>query len=177
MNKKTVFMIFLAIVALTVGLLAQKVVRNPAETEVAVKPIEFSFPDANERMQSISQWRGKVLVINFWATWCAPCLKEIPDFMKLQAEYQQRGLQFVGVAIDDKQPVSDYLQSININYPVLIAGDAGIGLAQQLGNFINAVPFTVVINQVGQVVHRQPGELSVDKLMEVVMPLIAGRVK
>ena len=81
----------------------------------------------------------------------------------------------MGVAIEDKQPVSEYLKGVNINYPVLIAGDSGIELSQQLGNIINAVPFTVIVNQLGQVVHRQPGVLSAEKLLDVITPLIAGK--
>jgi len=173
MSKKTIFTVFAAILALTAGLLVQRTVSTSVEKEEVAKLLEFSFPDVSEQMQSISQWRGKVLVINFWATWCAPCLKEIPEFIKLQAEYQQQGLQFIGVAIEDKQSMSVYLQGNKINYPVLIAGDAGIGLAHQLGNIIDAVPFTVIVNREGQVVYRQPGELSVDKLLSVVTPLIA----
>ena len=168
-------MVMIAMAALIAGFLAQRAMRPSVEMEEPAKPLDFSFPDISGQMQSIHQWRGKVLVINFWATWCGPCLKEIPEFIKLQAEYQDRGLQFIGVAIEDKQSVSDYLQRININYPILIAGDAGIGLAQQLGNIINAVPYTVIVNQAGQIVYRQPGELSGDKLLEIVTPLVGGK--
>jgi thiol-disulfide isomerase/thioredoxin len=175
MNKKTALMLLVGIAALTAGLMVQRAMRTSGDIVEAVTPLEFSFPDASDKMQSLNQWRGKVLVINFWATWCAPCLKEVPEFIKLQAEYQTRGLQFIGVAIEDKQPVLDYLQRIAVNYPVLIAGDAGIGLTQQLGNVIGAVPFTVVLDRSGQLVFRQAGELSADKLLEVVTPLIAAK--
>ncbi len=173
MNKTTVLTVLFAVVALAAGLFAQQVMHPAVSVGETVKPLEFSFPDVSDKVQPVSQWRGKVLVINFWATWCPPCLKEIPEFIKLQAEYQDRGLQFVGIAIEDKQSVLEYLQRIAVNYPILIADDAGIGLSQQLGNVIGAVPFTVVVNQAGQIVYRQPGELSVEKLLEVVAPLIA----
>lgn len=173
MNKKTMITVLVAVIALAAGWLAQRAMRAPVEVAESVKPLDFSFPDTGDRMQSLSQWHGKILVINFWATWCAPCLKEIPEFVKLQAEYRDRGLQFIGIAIEDRQPVLDYLQRIDINYPVLIAGDAGINLARQLGNLINAVPFTVIVDPAGRIVYRQPGELSADKLMEVVTPLMA----
>jgi len=175
MNKKTALILLVAVAALTAGLMTQRAMRTTGDIVETAKPLDFSFPDASDKMQSLNQWHGKVLVINFWATWCAPCLKEIPEFIKLQAEYQDRGLQFIGVAIEDKQPVLDYLQRIAVNYPVLIAGDAGIGLTQQLGNVIGAVPFTVVVDRNGQLVFRQPGELSADKLLEVVTPLIAAK--
>lgn len=172
MNKKTFFSAIVALLALAGGLVAQMAMRPAPEPVAAVMPLEFSFPDISDRLQSISQWRGKVLVINFWATWCAPCLQEIPEFIRMQAKYERFGLQFIGVAIEDKQPVAEYLSRIDMNYPVLIAGDAGIGLAQQFGNVINAVPFTVIVNRQGQVVHRQPGELSVANLLDIIGPLL-----
>jgi thiol-disulfide isomerase/thioredoxin len=172
--KKNIVLALVALVALAAGLAVQKFIREPVENPAPVQQaLDFNFPDVNDNMLAISAWRGKVLVINFWATWCAPCLQEIPEFMKLQAEYQDRGLQFVGVAIDEKQPVQAYLQKVGINYPVMVAGDAGIALSQQLGNVINAVPFTLMVNKSGQVVHRQPGELSNEQILEYVQPLLA----
>lgn len=173
MNKPTTITLIVALAAMTTGVLMEITRQTPEIIEAAAKPIDFSFPDASDRMQSVNQWRGKVLVINFWATWCAPCLQEIPEFIKLQSKFAQRGLQFIGVAIDDKDPVTAYLKNIEINYPILIAGDAGIGLSQQFGNIINAVPFTVIVNQAGEIVHRQPGEISTDQLLEILTPLFS----
>lgn len=172
MNKKIILPAIIALIALAVGIFVQRAKQTPVETVAAQPALDFSFPDVNDKQLAISNWRGKVLVINFWATWCAPCLQEIPEFIKLQAEYQARGLQFIGVAIDEKQQVQDYLQRVGINYPVMLAGDAGIALSQQLGNIINAVPFTLIVSQSGQIVHRQPGELSNAQILEYVRPLL-----
>ena len=90
----------------------------------------------------------------------------------MQDEYRLQGLQFVGVAIDDRQSVLDYLQGIGVNYPVLIAGDGGADYARKLGNIINAIPFTVVINPLGQIVYRQPGEVSMEELRKIIVPLL-----
>ena len=175
MNKKIILPALIALCALAAGLIVQRLSPAPVENVAVQKPLDFSFPDVNDRMLALSAWRGKVLVINFWATWCAPCLQEIPEFMKLQAEYQAQGLQFIGVAIDEKQPVQEYLQRIAINYPVMLAGDAGITLSQELGNIINAVPFTLIVNQAGQIVFRQPGELSNARILEYVTPLLSSK--
>jgi len=172
MNKNSLLLL-VAIFALAAGLLTQRMLRTSSAFQETAKVVNFSLPDVSAEMQAISQWRGKVLVINFWATWCAPCLKEIPEFVRLQAEFQAVGLQFVGVSIEDRPVVADFIKGNPINYPMLIAGDAGIGLARQLGNIINAVPFTVIVDQTGQIVHRQPGELSRQQLLEIVKPLIA----
>ena len=178
MNKPTTITLIVALAAMTTGVLMEITRQTPEIIEAAAKPIDFSFPDASDRMQSISQWRGKVLVINFWATWCAPCLKEIPEFMKLQAEYPQRGLQFIGVAIDEKQPVSDYLQSIEY----------------QLSDFDRRRcrhRFVSTIRQYHQrrAFHRycqssrakwciaNPARFPRDKLLEIVTPLIVRKAK
>ena len=179
MNKKFILSALIALSALAAGVFVQKNTQTPVApvaAVVATQPeVDFGFPDVNDKLLSIKDWHGKVLVINFWATWCAPCLQEIPEFIKLQAEYQARGLQFIGVAIDEKQPVQEYLQRVGINYPVMVAGDAGIAVSQELGNVINALPFTLIVNQAGQIVHRQPGELSNAQILEQVTPLLSPK--
>lgn len=161
-----------AALALAAGVFLQSGSYFVGQTEAVSPALDFSFPDTDGQQQSITQWQGKILVINFWATWCPPCLKEIPEFIQLQQAYQDSNVQFVGIAIEDRQPVVEYMQRVNINYPILIAGDAGSTLSQQLGNIISAVPFTVIVNQQGQIIHRQPGELSKEQFLAIVQPLL-----
>jgi thiol-disulfide isomerase/thioredoxin len=171
--NKTLIIGLAGSLALIAGVVAQQISQPSAVNEQTLGRLSFSYPDINGQLQSVDQWRGKILVINFWASWCGPCLEEIPEFIRLQQQFQSKNVQFVGIAIEDRQPVADYLQRININYPVLIAGDAGSLLARQLGNVINAVPFTVIVNQQGQIIHRQPGDLSREQFLQVVEPLLA----
>ena len=165
----------LAVLALAAGVLLQQNNFSANQPEIVSQPLDFSFPDINEQQQTAAQWQGKIIVINFWATWCPPCLKEIPEFIQLQQAYQDRNVQFVGIAIEDRLSVVDYLQSIPINYPILIAGDAGSSLSQQLGNIISAVPFTVIVNPQGQIIHRQSGEFSKEQFLDIVQPLLTGK--
>jgi thiol-disulfide isomerase/thioredoxin len=158
-----------AVLALFLGLSVQQTWGVDQHNQ---QPLNFSLPDASGQVQSGNQWLGKIVVINFWATWCSPCLKEIPEFIKLQDSHRQDGVQFIGIAIDDLEPVKQYLASINNNYPQLIAGDSGIGLSKQFGNNANAVPYTVIIDQTGKIVHRHAGELSGDKLVALLKPFI-----
>lgn len=174
MNKKIILIAAVAFVALAAGLLARQYLLV-AETSKPAPQLNFSLPDLADTPQSVGQWQGKILIINFWATWCPPCLKEIPEFIKLQDEYKDQGVQFVGIAIEEKQPVADYLKRIKINYPVLIGGEGAAMLAQQLGNVINTVPFTVIVNQQGQIVHHQLGELTREKALEAIKPLLAAK--
>lgn len=172
--KTGLLILLVAGIALTAGILLQQHNLPAGGVEKAEPALQFSFPDMDGRVQAVSQWRDKILVINFWATWCPPCLKEIPEFIQWQQAYRAKNLQFVGIAIDDRESVADYLQRVAVNYPLLIAGDEGSVLAHQLGNIINAVPFTVIVDQQGQIVHRQPGELTKEQFLRVVEPLLAG---
>lgn len=127
---------------------------------------EFNFPDINEKTHSISEWKGKTLVINFWATWCQPCLKEIPDFVQLQTEFAKNNVQFIGIAIDELSAVKIYTNTVAINYPTLISSEwEGFNLAQQLGNSSNTVPYTVVVNSEGRIIYRHAGAVKKDDLI------------
>lgn len=134
--------------------------------------IDFSLANLAGEITPISKWRGKILIINFWATWCPPCLKEIPDFIALQNEYADKNVQFIGIAIDTPELVNDYLAFIAINYPILMAEVEGQSLAKQLGNVVNAVPFTLIVNANNEVIFRHPGELSKAKIRELIDPLV-----
>ncbi len=172
MQQNTILIFFLSATALIGGIFVQTVLHQENTQQSTAPALQINLPDISGQSRSIAEWAGKIQIINFWATWCPPCLKEIPEFIKLQSEYGQQNLQFIGIAIDDKEAVKSYLQTININYPMLIAGDAGITMSQQLGNLVSAVPFTLIVNQQGQVIHRHPGELSRQKILDLIEPLL-----
>ena len=89
-----------------------------------------SLPDMEGKSQALAQWRGKVLVVNFWATWCSPCLKEIPEFVRMQDKFGNQGLQFVGIAIDNPVKVREFAAKYRMNYPVLVGEMDAIELAR-----------------------------------------------
>ena len=126
----------------------------------------------DDRVQPFEQWRGKVLVVNFWATWCAPCREEIPAFIKFQDRYRKDGVQFVGVAIDQKQRVEPYAKEMGINYPVLVGGLETMEFARQLGNQRGVLPFTLVVDRAGKVSTAEIGILRPDKLESLLKPLL-----
>ncbi len=160
-----------ALLALGAGIMARGFL-SPTESTKPTPLPDFSLPDVAGNQHSISEWQGKIRVINFWATWCPPCLKEMPEFIALQEQYADKGLQFIGIAIDDQEPVEKYLASTKVNYPILIGDITGIALAHQLGNIVDAVPFTVIVNQQGQIIHQQPGEFSKEQIMKIITPLL-----
>ncbi|NOQ64458.1 MAG: redoxin domain-containing protein [Methyloprofundus sp.] len=156
------------------GLYANHQNQKSLQPQQALTLIDFSLPDLAGTQQEISQWQGKILVINFWATWCPPCLKEIPEFIQLQDEYADKQVQFIGIATDKAHLVEDYLSFVDINYPILIAETQGEALIKQLGSPISAVPYTLVVNQQGQISFRLAGEISKQQLIAVIEPLIAN---
>jgi thiol-disulfide isomerase/thioredoxin len=126
----------------------------------------------DDQVHPFEQWRGKVLIVNFWATWCAPCREEIPGFVKFQQAYGPAGLQFVGIAIDQKPRVIPYAQEMGINYPLLVGGLETMDFARQLGNRMSVLPFTLVLDRTGKVVLSEVGILKADKLEKTVKPLL-----
>ena len=120
----------------------------------------FTLPDLANVMHSSDEWQGKVVVLNFWATWCPPCRQETPTFVQLQEQYAARGLQFVGVAIDDRQNVRDFMDTYGINYPMLIGENNAINIAKLYGNNFGALPYTVIIDRQGTIQLVQRGELT-----------------
>lgn len=123
---------------------------------------DFSLPDLQGETRSIAEWDGKLLVINFWATWCPPCLEEIPVFVSLQEEYRSQGLQFLGIALQDAEEVRDFVAETAMNYPVLTGYREVIKIASTLGNHMGALPYTVIVNREGVVKFIHAGPLDLD---------------
>jgi thiol-disulfide isomerase/thioredoxin len=123
---------------------------------------EFQLPDLQNVMHNSHEWNGKVVVLNFWATWCPPCRAETPAFVELQEKYGPAGVQFVGVAIDEKDKVQDFIDTYGVNYPILIGDQQAIEIAKGYGNRYGALPYTVIVNRQGGIHFVQRGELQRD---------------
>ena len=142
---------------------------QPAGTE---RRIDFTLPDVEGRTRSLHEWDGKVIVLNFWATWCPPCVREIPALQTLYETYRERGLVVVGVAIDTTQPVIDFIDPQGVEYPILIADRDGPALTQRYGNRLTVLPYTVVIDRQGRIVYRHRSEITFDQAKAVIEPLL-----
>jgi thiol-disulfide isomerase/thioredoxin len=147
--------------------------QSPVETVEQVDVVPgFSYPDLDGRQRHSSEFADKVMVLNFWATWCAPCREETPEFVALQASFAGE-VQFIGIAIDDEEPVREFADSFSMNYPVLLGDIEAIELSRRLGNRYEGLPFTVVAAPGGDVVLRHTGGIHRDKLE----PILRGLTK
>ena len=132
---------------------------NAADEPILTRP-EFAIADLNGQIRNIKEWDGKIILLNFWATWCPPCLSEIPGFMELQEQYGDQGFQVIGIAVDDEEAVRDFANEIKMNYPVMAAELEAIELSSRYGNKMGALPYSVIINRQGEISDRITGELS-----------------
>ena len=107
---------------------------------LGIKRPGFRLVDIKGQQRSVDEWNGKVLIINFWASWCSPCLKEIPVFNHLQQEYGPDGVQFVGIAIDNQKAVTQFIQSTPMHYPVIIGNTGAEKLSMAYGNITDTLP-------------------------------------
>ncbi len=169
---KSLIAFILSFLVLLSLLFAQHQQQKEKQVQQVTPLVEFSLLDIDGKSHSMAEWQGKIRIINFWATWCPSCLKEIPSFIALQNEYAEKNLQFIGIAIDERQLVADYLAFSEINYPILMAEVEGARLAKQLGNTMNVIPYTVIVNQQNQIIFRQSGELSQQKIHRIIQPLL-----
>ncbi len=127
------------------------------------------WPDANEKKQSFADWRGDIVVINFWATWCPPCIKEMPDISKMATELAPQKIRFIGIGIDSGTNIRQFLAKSPVSYPISAVGLSGSDLARSFGNDKGMMPFTIVLNKKGEALTRITGAIEPAELKAVLL--------
>jgi thiol-disulfide isomerase/thioredoxin len=125
---------------------------------------ERAFDDLQGKPQALSQWRGRWLVLNFWATWCAPCVEEMPTLQQVARDYAARGVSVVGIGIDNATAIRRFRDDLKLEIPLLVGGASGTDLARQLGNPSGALPYTVLLDPQGRIRQTQLGLLRPELL-------------
>jgi len=130
------------------------------------------FTDSSGNPQALKQWQGKIVVVNFWATWCPPCREEMPELSRLQDQYRNSGVIVLGIATDDVDKIREFSKEIQVNYPLLAGDMEGMNLAASLGNDKGVLPYTVIIKTDGTVAKTYFGRVNRALLEQTLLPLI-----
>lgn len=133
---------------------------EPAPSRLAETLPSFQLADRDGKMRSLADWPGQSLIVNFWATWCAPCRREIPLLQKLQKEHAAEHFQVIGVAVDFRDKVLSYADEMQIDYPLLIGEQEALDAASSFGIEAVGLPFTVFSDRRGRIVTAHLGELT-----------------
>jgi peroxiredoxin len=133
-------------------------------------PPSFTLPGMDGKSHELAEWRNKVVLLNFWASWCSPCQTEIRDLVAYQSQYAARGLQVVGIGLDDEVKLRNVQRTLGINYPVLLANSPNNPLMANLGNRDGVVPYSVLISRSGEVIYTHTGLITQEIFAEQVIP-------
>jgi thiol-disulfide isomerase/thioredoxin len=147
---------------------APAIVENsPSRVNAADRIPEFSLSDLRGETRSITEWSGRPLIVNFWATWCAPCRREMPLLQTLHEERRDDALEVIGIAIDRIDKVDSFISESGITYPILAGQQDAMDIAEQFGADFVALPFTVFTAGDGQILWLHLGELHRDQLRTI----------
>lgn len=176
--KNKIFIGLLLAIALLAGITSQRLFDPNEEQSVHVvgtigkdRPA-FMLKDIHGQMRNVTEWDQKILVINFWATWCPPCRDEIPELIAIQKEYADQGVQIIGIAADDEISVRNYAKEMNIQYPLMAPGIAAMEIAKRYGNTKGSLPYTAFIDCQGRIAHIHNGELNYAELKRIIDKLL-----
>ena len=132
---------------------------DASQQEPALSFEQLVLNDLQDRPRFLSEWKKPVLILNFWAPWCAPCRREIPDLLAIQQDYPEQ-VQLLGLSFDSKQNVIDFMQDYAFNYPLLLVQSEASQFNRYFGNEGSGLPFTVILNRERQIVYRHRGEIT-----------------
>lgn len=136
--------------------------------------LALTLPDLDNRPQALAQWKGKVLVVNFWATWCPPCKEEMPEFSRISDKFSSKGVQFAGISVDTADKVLAFQKETPVAYPLLISNLDALALSGDLGNRAKALPFTVVLRRDGSVERVKLGKFATPDLEKAIEAALQG---
>ena len=168
----------IALVSMLVGVLMFNLLQSDSPTTKSVNtevPFELhSIPlfDLSGRQTSIGDWEGEILIVNFWAPWCAPCRREVPSLIKIHREYAQQGVHVLGIAFDSEPQVSRFAADYQINYPLFLGGNRTAMYNAAFGNPSGSLPFTALLDRNQRIVFQHNGELSSAQLREQLEALL-----
>jgi peroxiredoxin len=139
---------------------------GPAANPAVEALLSSTFTNANGQTQALDAWRGHWLLVNFWATWCAPCVAEMPDLNRARLAPAASGVQFVGIGTENPDKVALFQQRMQLGFPLLAGNYEALDLARRLGNGQGVLPFTILIDPSGNIVQSQVGALAPGQIQD-----------
>jgi thiol-disulfide isomerase/thioredoxin len=139
---------------------------NTTQGQSASELFAVSLPDLNNHPQSLAQWKGKTLLVNFWATWCTPCVQEMPELSKMQTGNKVPNLQIIGIGIDSTANIQEFSTKLKISYPLYVADVAGSDLLRKFGDPAGGLPFSLLITPDGHVKKTYLGRLNIAQVKQ-----------
>jgi thiol-disulfide isomerase/thioredoxin len=133
--------------------------------------LSAAFPDLSGKTRRLSEWGGRVTLVNFWATWCEPCRDEVPLLLKIRAKYADQGFEIVGIGVDNAEKMRQFADMFAVSYPLLVADWGQLEMLKRLGDPAGALPFSVVLGRSGGVVYRKLGALR-EPEVEALLPAL-----
>lgn len=165
-------LLFIIIAAGAFYLFADKAIVQPVNNSPTAALFASTFPDENGEQQKLSQWQGKTVVLNFWATWCGPCREEMPELSELHTEYADKNVVVLGIALDEIEAIKEFTTETPVSYPLFSAEESGGQLAANLGNDKSALPYTVIIKADGSIANTYFGRISKALLEETLVKIL-----
>ncbi|TDK64553.1 TlpA family protein disulfide reductase [Sapientia aquatica] len=171
MTSRTVITGIVAIIFTGLGVLASNLHAEKAQPSDSLFASSLATvpAQASGATKPLADYRNKVVVVNFWATWCAPCVKEMPALSDLQTELTAKKVSFIGIGIDSPDALGEFAQKYKITYPLFVGGMSGTQLSTDLGNKAGGLPFTVILNKSGEVVKTYRGALDMAQLKKDIL--------
>lgn len=166
-------LLILVILSVLAGIYVSKQLQSsPVATPVKSVLLDAKFIGLDGSEQSLKQWQGKTIVLNFWATWCPPCREEMPELSKMQKQYQDQDLVIIGLSTDDLDTTKTFITSAPVSYPILSGDMQAMNFAESLGNNKGILPYTVIIDAKGAVVKTFFGRVNQPLLEKTLLPLL-----
>lgn len=156
------------------GYVALSSIQNTPATTSTSAFFSQQWRNTAGKTENLTQWKGQILVLNFWASWCAPCVEEMPELSALQEKWGNQPIKIIGIGVDSLENIQHFQKQYRIQFPLYAAGMDGIDIARSLGNKTMGLPFTAIISPKGNIVKTYSGRLKMEQLQRDIAELTAA---